>query len=132
MSSAIRTRLRARFDELLAASAEAAQQQSAAVRFAVLSLAVVFAVGVGRVAWFATTVIHGLPDAAAVGRVGEMTNETTVFDRAGRFASAVFQEQRVEVPLSQISPNFVNAVLAIEDQRFYDHHGFDLVRMVSA
>ena len=26
----------------------------------------------------------------------------------------------------QVSPNLVKAILAIEDQRFYDHHGFDL------
>jgi monofunctional biosynthetic peptidoglycan transglycosylase len=29
-------------------------------------------------------------------------------------------------PLDEISPHFVAAVVAAEDQRFYDHHGFDL------
>lgn len=29
------------------------------------------------------------------------------------------------VPLSQISPNFQHAVVAAEDARFYQHHGFD-------
>jgi monofunctional biosynthetic peptidoglycan transglycosylase len=29
------------------------------------------------------------------------------------------------VPLSQISPNFQHAVIAAEDARFYQHHGFD-------
>src|SRR6267143_1914908 len=34
--------------------------------------------------------------------------------------------------LSETSPNLVHALVAIEDQRFYDHHGFDLFRIVSA
>jgi monofunctional biosynthetic peptidoglycan transglycosylase len=29
------------------------------------------------------------------------------------------------VPLGQISPNFQHAVIAAEDARFYQHHGFD-------
>jgi monofunctional biosynthetic peptidoglycan transglycosylase len=29
------------------------------------------------------------------------------------------------IPLSQISPNFQHAVIAAEDARFYQHHGFD-------
>ena len=33
---------------------------------------------------------------------------------------------------SRVSPQVVTALLAIEDQRFYEHHGFDLIRIVSA
>jgi monofunctional glycosyltransferase len=29
------------------------------------------------------------------------------------------------IPLSQISPNLQHAVIAAEDGRFYQHHGFD-------
>ena len=36
------------------------------------------------------------------------------------------------MPLTQVSPNLVHALVAIEDQRFYDHRGFDLVRIASA
>ena len=35
-------------------------------------------------------------------------------------------QKRIEfVPLSQISPDFQHAVVAAEDARFYQHHGFD-------
>src|SRR5258708_11451989 len=36
------------------------------------------------------------------------------------------------VALTAVSPNLVHALIAIEDQRFYDHHGFDLRRIGSA
>jgi len=49
--------------------------------------------------------------------------------------SGIFEgdwEQRRLVPLSQIPPAFVDSILAAEDHRFYEHHGFDLVRTVKA
>lgn len=36
-----------------------------------------------------------------------------------------YQERYKFVPLSQISPDLQHAVIAAEDARFYQHHGFD-------
>ena len=36
-----------------------------------------------------------------------------------------YRERYRFVPLSQISPDFQHAVIAAEDARFYQHHGFD-------
>jgi len=36
-----------------------------------------------------------------------------------------YHERFTFVPLSQISPDFQHAVIAAEDGRFYQHHGFD-------
>ena len=36
-----------------------------------------------------------------------------------------YRERYTFLPLSQISPNFQHAVIAAEDARFYQHHGFD-------
>jgi len=49
---------------------------------------------------------------------------------SGRFGSPGTQANYV--PLAQISPAFVNAVLAIEDHRFYDHAGIDWIRTTRA
>jgi monofunctional glycosyltransferase len=38
---------------------------------------------------------------------------------------APYQERYEFVPLSQISPDLQHAVIAAEDARFYQHHGFD-------
>src|SRR5580698_1714961 len=49
--------------------------------------------------------------------------------------SGIFEgdwEQRRLVPLSQIPPAFIDAILAAEDHRFYEHHGFDIIRTVKA
>ena len=36
-----------------------------------------------------------------------------------------YQERYTFIPLSQISPHLQHAVVAAEDARFYQHHGFD-------
>jgi len=36
-----------------------------------------------------------------------------------------YRERYTFIPLSQISPNLQHAVIAAEDGRFYQHHGFD-------
>jgi penicillin-binding protein 1B len=49
--------------------------------------------------------------------------------------SGIFEgdwEQRRLVPLSQIPPAFIDAILAAEDHRFYEHHGFDVARTLKA
>jgi 1A family penicillin-binding protein len=39
---------------------------------------------------------------------------------------------REAVPLSQVSPHFIQAVIATEDHRFWDHHGLDKMRTLKA
>lgn len=49
--------------------------------------------------------------------------------------SAIFQgswHQRRLVPLSQVPPAFIDAILAAEDHRFYEHPGIDPVRIIKA
>jgi penicillin-binding protein 1B len=48
---------------------------------------------------------------------------------------AIFQgdwRQRRLVPLTEIPPAFVDAILAAEDHRFYEHHGIDVMRTMKA
>jgi 1A family penicillin-binding protein len=82
--------------------------------------------------WLLIAVCSGLPDGDAVRRIGEMDQATTVYDAADRPAFTIFRQQRIEVPLSEISRNIKNAILSIEDQRFHEHRGFDAHRILSA
>ena len=42
------------------------------------------------------------------------------------------REKRRRIPLSLLPPHMIKAVLAIEDKRFYDHPGVDVIRSVKA
>ncbi len=74
----------------------------------------------------------GLPDEAAIGRMGELDQATAVFDASDQLVFTIFKERRLDVPLEKVSPHVLQALLAIEDQRFYEHQGFDLIRIASA
>jgi 1A family penicillin-binding protein len=82
--------------------------------------------------WLVVDLQRGLPDTEAIQRIGEMQQSTAVFDADDQLAFTIFEEQRIPVALDHISPNLIHAILAVEDQRFYDHHGFDLARILKA
>src|SRR3954469_22509073 len=82
--------------------------------------------------WLLNGLREGLPNLEALQRIGEMDQATAVFDDADQLAFTIFKEQRIEVPLEAISPNLTRALIAIEDQRFNEHRGFDLVRIASS
>jgi len=99
----------------------------------VVVLAAVSAIApVALVTWFVASLNQGLPDAAAIERIGDMAQATSVFDQSDSLAFTIYKEQRIEVPLDQVSPTVVQALTAIEDQRFFDHRGYDLMRIASA
>ena len=119
-------------DELKREFAEARRRHPRIV-FGVLGVFVLVAAlsSIGGV-WFLAGLRDGLPDQDALRRIGEMDQATAVFDRKDQLAFTIFKEQRIEVPLGEVSPNLTKAITSIEDQRFFDHHGFDLVRIASA
>ena len=89
-------------------------------------------IAAGLVVLAAGDVLVGTPSPAEIRGLAEMPVATTIFDRQDKPAFTVFEERRFEVGLDRISPHMLHAVLAIEDQRFYDHHGLDLWRIGGA
>jgi 1A family penicillin-binding protein len=87
---------------------------------------------IGSTAWVLSSLLRDLPDEDAINRMGEMDQATAVYDTTDALAFTIYKEQRIEVPFEQISPHVVRAILAIEDQRFYEHGGFDIVRIGAA
>jgi penicillin-binding protein 1A len=58
-------------------------------------------------------------------KVGEMPERSTVYDVDGKIYSRLAGANRLKVSLSEVSPQFIAALLAREDTRFYDHKGID-------
>ncbi|TDU64299.1 penicillin-binding protein 1A [Prosthecobacter fusiformis] len=65
-------------------------------------------------------------------KLGEMPERTVVLDAQGEMLGRMHGENRIVVPLSQVSPFFVKALLAREDSRFYKHGGIDYVGVARA
>ena len=101
-----------------------------------VSLLVIIAVlvwgAVGASAWWIKDVVSGLPSARDVREIAVMAQATTLYDVHGRTAFTIYKEQRIPVSLDRVSPHLVQAILAVEDQRFYEHGGLDVVRIAGA
>ena len=64
--------------------------------------------------------------------LNDMPQRTWLYDCNGKPFSRLVGEDRIVVPFNQISPNFLDALLAREDSRFYKHHGVDPVGIARA
>jgi len=91
-------------------------------------LAVVLLVVLGVTMW---SLSRDLPDLAAV-RSYQPSLVTRVFSDDNRQIGQFFVERRLLTPLSNIPKQLIQAVIAVEDSRFYKHEGFDLIRIVKA
>lgn len=58
-------------------------------------------------------------------RVDEMPERNTVYDVDGRIYSRLAGANRVRVSLNEVAPQFIDALLAREDTRFFKHSGID-------
>jgi membrane peptidoglycan carboxypeptidase len=99
---------------------------------AIVALSILMWAVVGTAAWLAGDVLTGLPDKEALRGVSTMAQATTLLDLSDKPAFTIYREQRIEIPLERMSPNLIQAMLAVEDQRFYDHGGVDFIRVAGA
>jgi len=60
-------------------------------------------------------------------------NEATIIqDRNGEILYRIFEENRQYITYTGISQNMVNAIVALEDQRYREHNGLDSMGMIRA
>ncbi|HZG73582.1 MAG TPA: penicillin-binding protein 1A [Chondromyces sp.] len=61
-----------------------------------------------------------------------LSQSTVLYDHNGEKASKLSANRSESVPIDQMPEHLQEAVVAIEDHRFYDHNGFDLTGMTRA
>lgn len=62
----------------------------------------------------------------------EYKRPTIIYDRHGETIAELGSERRYPLDISEIPENIQNAVIAVEDARFYDHGGVDLMGILRA
>ena len=74
------------------------------------------------------TVHKGLPDV----ELGPLAQRSEVFAADGSLLSALYEEDRVPVPLRAVPHVLRNAVIAVEDSAFFEHQGVSVRGLVRA
>lgn len=65
-------------------------------------------------------------------KVGSMESASVLYDRNGHEFGKLFIQNRQPVPYDQISPMLPKAVIAAEDNKFYEHGGVDYMGIIRA
>jgi 1A family penicillin-binding protein len=85
-----------------------------------------------RAVLIAESIVDELDRAKVLANLSPRPEATIVYDRYDRPAFTFFVEQRIAVPLDRVSHTMIDALLAVEDRRFFSHHGMDPVRIAGA
>ena len=83
---------------------------------------------------FANSMRELLGDLPSVSKLEDYTPNlvTKIYDRHGDLVTELFTERRTLIPINQIPEDLRNAILAIEDNDFYDHWGISLKGIMRA
>jgi 1A family penicillin-binding protein len=85
-----------------------------------------------RTVRFTITVAGELDRASELTNLASRAQTTLVLDRKGKPAFAFYSEQRIDIEIDKVSRPMLDAIVAVEDRRFYSHFGLDPVRIVGA
>jgi len=92
-------------------------------------LAVPFVTGAGAVANATTGIFNELPGELEIDKPSE---QSVMLAGDGSVLATFFYENRIVVPLDQVAVTMQDAIVAIEDRRFYEHKGVDPEGMARA
>jgi len=65
-------------------------------------------------------------------KMEQMESASVILDRNDKIFGQIYVENRETVPYDQLPRDLINAVVAVEDAKFYQHHGYDLVGIIRA
>src|SRR6266496_3351107 len=91
-------------------------------------LAVVFAVYISMIA----SDLEGQARSFDLSKLEQMESASLILDRNGKIFGQIYVENRETVPYDQLPRDLINAVVAVEDAKFYQHGGYDLLGIVRA
>ncbi|MBR6219481.1 MAG: transglycosylase domain-containing protein [Clostridia bacterium] len=89
-------------------------------------------IGGGVVAGIAKGWVDTAPN-LDLAQIGAQSQTSFIYDSSGNLIMEFKgSENRIYVEIADIPQQLINAVIAVEDSRFYEHHGVDLKRIVGA
>lgn len=101
---------------------------------AAISLFLVFCTVVGATTGVIVAFQSDLPSLASLEDYtsSEWSLPTKIYSRDGKLISSLYEERREIVNVNELPPELIQAVIAIEDSRFFEHNGIDFTGITRA
>ncbi|MFI0895002.1 transglycosylase domain-containing protein [Streptomyces sp. NPDC020983] len=112
-----------------------AQQAAKFLGVSVLAGAVLAGIAlpaVGAIGLSAKGTASGFEDLPGELKQPPLSQASKILDRNGGLIATVYSRDRTIVPITKMSPNILNAIVDIEDARYYEHGALDLKGILRA
>lgn len=96
-----------------------------AKRFFLVFFVIIGSVLVGGMFGVMTAYLRSAPTLDQVNIHQNLT--TYIYDINGKLITDLYRENRVPISINEVPPHVKHAVVAIEDEQFYDHHGINFI-----
>ena len=108
------------------------KKRSSSYRTIAISFLSFFIVGFMFAAVYINIIITELKD-IDLSKIENIEQSSFIYDMNDQLITSIYGvENRIKVSLSEIPEHVKNAFIAVEDVRFYRHHGFDIKRLFGA
>jgi 1A family penicillin-binding protein len=88
--------------------------------------------GGGIYFWYLMSVLTVEAGTFDLSKLEQMESASVILDRNDKIFGQIYVENRETVPYEQLPRDLINAVVAVEDNKFYQHGGYDLSGIVRA
>src|SRR5438270_12993310 len=95
-------------------------------------LVLVGLVGFGIYFWYLTSVLSVEAAAFDLSKLEQMESASVILDRNDKSFGQIYVENRETIPYEQLPRDLVNAVISVEDAKFYQHHGYAISGILRA
>lgn len=103
-----------------------------AMKMLIFAILLISLAGAGVLGGIAKAWVDSCPD-LDLEKIGSQSQTSFIFDKYGnQITEFKGSENRVYVEYEEIPQTLINAVISIEDARFYEHHGIDIKRLGGA
>ncbi len=109
----------------MAAAEKSSEKYRIIIFVSVIIISLIFGMMLGGATWI-------MQDTPSISEYGGGTQASKIFSEDGELLNSFFVENRVYVELEEIPRELEQAIIAIEDQNFYDHRGIDLMGIARA
>jgi membrane peptidoglycan carboxypeptidase len=97
-----------------------------------LAILLVGLLGFGIYFWYLVNVLSVEAATFDLSKLEQMESASVILDRNDKIFGQIYVENRETIPYEQLPRDLVNAVVSMEDNKFYQHGGYDFAGIVRA